>query len=134
MRIPRTMQFLTIVVTFAACSTPADSATNQPDAAPPVAAAAPVSAAPVPAAPAPAPVAEAAPVVSLNVKWDSGPLDLAYHRERVELDARHNRETASPRAGESASRRKERQASEDKALELRYTRGKDAHARTLPPS
>jgi hypothetical protein len=123
MRIQRTMQFLTIVVTFSACNAPADSAANQPDAAPPVA-----------AAPAPAPVVETTPVVALSATWDSGPLDLAYHREHDDMDARHKREVANPSAGESSARRGERQASETKTLELRYKRGKAAHARTLPPA
>lgn len=122
MRAQRSMQCLTIVVMFAACSTPADSAASPPDAAP------------VAAAPAPAPAVEVAPVVALDVKWDSGPLDLAYRHERADLDARHTREIAAPRAGESAARRNERQASESKALELRYTRGKASHARELPPA
>jgi len=124
MRATRHLQFLTVVLTFAACSTPADSAATTADAAPPVAAA---------AAPVAAPTAAPAPVVELSVHWDSGPLDLAYHRERVDLDARHSREVATPRADESAAHRRDRQASEDKTLELRYTRGKKAHARSLPP-
>jgi hypothetical protein len=123
MRVNRTMQFLTIVVTFAACSTPADSAAPPADAAP-------VAAAPAAAAP----VVEQTPVVALNVRWDSGPIDLAYRREHDDMVARHSREMVTLRAGETASSRRERQASEDKTLELRYKRGKDAHARVLPPS
>ena len=125
MRMNRTMQFLTIVATVAAYSAPADSAASPPAAAP--AAAAPADPAPA----APAPVVEAP--VTLTVHWDSGPLDLAYRHEHEALEARHSREIASPRAGESAERRRERQEAENKALELRYSRGKAAHARTLPP-
>ena len=125
MRVNRTFQFLTIVVTFAACSAPADSAATPPDAAP-------VAAAPAPAAP--ATVVVQAPVVALTVHWDSAPLDLAYRREHEDMEARHTREIATPRAGESTARRRERQASENKTLELRYTRGKTEHLRTLPPA
>jgi hypothetical protein len=116
------MQFLTIVVTFAACSAPADSAATPPDAAP------------VAAAPAPAPVVVQEPVVTLNVKWDSRPIDLAYHREHDDLVARHTREMVTLRAGETAAGRRDRQDSENKTLELRYKRGKESHARVLPPS
>jgi hypothetical protein len=123
MRVNRTMQFLTIVVTFAACSTPADSAATPPDAAP-------VAAAPVAAAP----VVEQAPVVALNVRWDSGPIDLAYRHEHDDLVARHSREMVTLRAGETAASRRDRQESENKTLELRYKRGKESHARVLPPS
>jgi hypothetical protein len=118
------MQFLTIVVAFTACSTPADSAAPPADAAP-------VAAAP---APAPAPVVVQEPVVSLNVKWDSRPIDLAYHREHDDLVARHTREMVTLRAGETAAGRRDRQESENKTLELRYKRGKESHARVLPPS
>ena len=122
MRIHRTIQFLTIVATFTACSSPANSAAAAvPDAAP---------AADVPA-PAPAPVAQAG--VAVNLRWDSAPLDADYRRQRADLDALHVRERAAPRAGETTIQINTRQASESKALELRYTQGKTAHARTLPP-
>jgi hypothetical protein len=122
MRIDRSVQFLTILATLAACSSPGASSNAQPDAAPP--AAAPVVAAPVP---------DPAPVVAVSPQWDSGPLDLAYQRERKTMDERHSREVASPRAGESSNQRDNRHQTETKALELRYTRGKVAHARTMPP-
>jgi hypothetical protein len=129
MRIDRTITFLTIVATITACSTPANSAaTSTPDPAP-------VAAAP---APAPAPtttvVVERQPVVSVNLRWDSGPLDSDYRRERSDLDAQQARERANLRAGETIVVVNQRQASENKALELRYSRGKASHSRTLPPS
>ena len=123
MRVDRSVQFLTILATLAACSSPGASSNAQPDAAPP-------AAAPVVAAPAPDP----APVVAVSPQWDSGPLDLAYQRERKDMDARHSREVASPRSGESSNQRDQRHQTESKALELRYTRGKTAHSRTMPPA
>jgi hypothetical protein len=123
MRINRSIPFLTLLATVAACGSPAQSATAQPDPAP----------AAVAAAPEPAPVAEAAPGVAINVRWNSAPLDAAYHRERVDLDALHTRERAHPNAGESADSRSQRQATESKALEVRYARGKSDHARSMPP-
>ena len=123
MRVDRSVQFLTILATLAACSSPGASSNAQPDAAPP-------AAAPVVAAPAPEP----APAVDINLRWDSGPLDLAYQRERKDMDARHSREVASPRSGESSNQRDQRHQTESKGLELRYTRGKTAHARTMPPA
>jgi hypothetical protein len=125
MRIDRSLKFLTILATLGACSSPGDAA----------AAAQPAAATPVAADPAPAPVAapEASPSVSLNVRWDSGPLDRDYHRELTALDAQHARERAAPRAGESSNQRGERQSQESKALEVRYTRGKTSHARGMPP-
>lgn len=126
MRVNRTMQFLTIVVISAACSKPADSSATPPDSTATTAAPA--------ATPAAAPVVEAAPSIAMSVKWDSRPLDLAYRRAHDDMEARHKREIVSPRTDETAARRDERQASETKALELRYQRGKDAHSRTLPPT
>jgi hypothetical protein len=122
MRVNRSMQFLTILATFTACGAPAADAT-------PAAAA---EAAPVAAAPVPAP--DPAPAAGVNVRWDSGPLDIAYRRERSDMDARFKVEIATPRAGESAAQRNTRQASESRALESRYTRGKADHARSLPPA
>jgi len=127
MRVDRSVQFLTILATLAACSSPGASSNAQPDAAPP---AAPPAAAPVVAAPAPEP----APVADINQRWDSGPLDFAYQRERKDMDARHSREVASPRSGESSNQRDQRHQTESKGLELRYTRGKTAHSRTMPPA
>ncbi len=128
MRIDRTITFLTIVATVTACSTPANSAaTSTPDAAP-------VAAAP---APAPAPttvVVERQPVVSVNLRWDSGPLDSDYRRQRSELDAQQARERANVPHGETIVVVNQRQASESKALELRYSRGKASHSRSLPPA
>jgi hypothetical protein len=124
MRVRHSIQTLTILTTLAACGAPAAT----PDAAP--VAAAPVAAPPV-AEPA---AAEPAPGLAVSVRWDSGPLDRAYHVERADMDARHSRERATPRASESARERDQRQASEDKVLELRYTNGKRSHARTLPPA
>lgn len=122
MRIDRSMQFLTILATLTACSSPG----GQSDAAPAVAVATP--------APAPAPPPDPAPSVAVDVRWDSGPLDLAYRRERTDMDARHTREVAAPRSGESSNQRDQRHATESKALELRYSRGKASHARTMPPA
>ncbi|MFI5246880.1 MAG: hypothetical protein ACHQQR_16730, partial [Gemmatimonadales bacterium] len=122
MRLHRSMVFLTIATTLAACSSPGASANAQPDAAPP-------AAAPVAAAPAPDP----GPAVAINVRWDSGPLDLAYRRERSDMDARHVREVAAPRSGETSIQLGARHAAESKTLELRYSRGKSSHARTMPP-
>jgi hypothetical protein len=123
MRIDRSLKFLTIMVVVAACSAPADSA-------PAAAAAAPVADAP---APAPAPAAAASPTINVNLRWDSGPLDLAYRNERRDLDARHAQEIAHPPAGETIVIRDRRVASENKALEVRYEQGKKDHSRSLPP-
>jgi hypothetical protein len=125
MRIDRSLKFLTIMVGVAACSAPADSA--PPAAAP--AAAAPVADAPA-AAPAPAP---ASPTINVNLRWDSGPLDLAYQNERRAMEERHAREIAHPPAGETIVIRDRRIASENKTLEVRYERGKKEHTRSLPP-
>jgi uncharacterized lipoprotein YajG len=114
-----------VAATAAACSAPAESATAQPEAAAPAA-----------AAPAPAAVATpepAAPCVSINVRWDSGPLDLAYRRERENLDALHARQRASLRAGESSVELTQRQSGESRALEIRYSQGKKDHLRGMPP-
>ncbi len=124
MRVHRSIQILTVLTTITAitaCSSPGEAATAQPDAAP--------------AAAEPAPPAAAAPVtVAINARWDSGPLDRAYQSERADLDARHVRETARPSAGETVKVRVQRQANENQALEVRYTKGKSSHARTLPPA
>lgn len=120
MRVDRSLKFLTVLAAITACGAPAAT----PDAAPPAAAAAP---APVAAAP----VADPAPDVS--VRWDSRPLDLEYRREQDNLAARFKVEIATPRAGESARDRDSRQAAERKALDDRYQRGKNQHARSLPP-
>jgi hypothetical protein len=119
MRIDRSLKFLTIMVGVAACSAPADSA-------PPAAVAAPV-------ADAPAPVAAESPTVAVNLRWDSGPLDLAYRNERRDMDERHAREIAHPPAGETVVIRDRRVASENKALEARYEQGKRDHMKSLPP-
>ena len=122
MRIRHSIYLLTILATVAACSSPA----NQADAAPAVAAVAPAPAAVV--------AADPAPTAAISLTWDSAPLDLAYHRERNDMEARHTRELAHPRAGESATQRTRRHEAETKNLEVRYTRGKTAHARTMPPN
>jgi hypothetical protein len=119
MRIDRSLKFLTIMVGVAACSAPADSA--------------PPAAAPVADAPAPAPVVAAAPAVAVDLRWDSAPLDRAYRNERRDMDERHARETSNPRAGETIVIRDRRVANENKALEVRYERGKKEHMRSLPP-
>ena|ERR1019366_7817407 len=124
MRVHRTVQILTILTALAACSSGSATPNGQPDA---TAAAAPVAAAPV-AAPEPTP----APGLAVNVRWDSGPLDLAYRHERDDMVARHAREIGDRRSTESADLRVRRQAAEKQTLELRYTRGKAAHSRTLP--
>ncbi len=126
MRITRSIQFLAILATAAACSSNGDAAAV-PAAAPPAAAD------PAPAPVAAAPVAAPAPEVSLNVRWDSGPLDRDYARERAALDARHAAERAQARANEDAAARDRRQAAETRALQDRYDRGKKQHARGLPP-
>jgi hypothetical protein len=123
MRVDRPLKFLTVLAAISACSAPAAT----PDAAPPAAAAAP---APVAAAPA----ADPAPAPEVSVRWDSHPLDLEYQRERASLDSRFKIEISTPRSGESARDRDNRQAAERKALEDRYERGKKQHARGLPPS
>lgn len=125
MRIDRSVAFLTVLAAIGACSSPAQSPDAQPAAAPPVAVAEP--------APAPVVVVQPAPVIALNVRWDSGPLDRDYHRERQDLDAQHSRERSAPRAGEDSRQRGERQSRESKALELRYTHGKASHAHGMPP-
>ena len=72
--------------------------------------------------------------VTVSASWDSGKLDRDYARERAELDARHQREAASPEHGESKYDRDKRQANETYVLEVRYKQGKEAHSDTLPPS
>ena len=72
--------------------------------------------------------------VEVSARWDSGPLDRDYNRERADLVARHNREIASPEPGESKYDMDHRQANENYALEVRYKAGKDSHAESLPPS
>ena len=126
MRVVRSVQFLTLLATFTACSTPGAAADATPAAA--------ADAAPAPAAaPVAAPAADPAPGVAVNVRWDSGPLDLAYRNEHTDLLARQKVEISHPRAGESAPQRDKRQATERSALEVRYTQGKASHARSLPP-
>lgn len=71
---------------------------------------------------------------SVAVSWDSGPLDQDYHRQRVDMDARHNQEVASPRSDESSDQRVQRQAHENSDLEARYTQGKASHAQSVPPA
>jgi hypothetical protein len=70
----------------------------------------------------------------ISVQWDSGPLDRDYNRVHSDMVSRHNQETANPRSDESSDVRNQRQASERQNLELRYSRGKSAHAQSLPPS
>jgi hypothetical protein len=70
----------------------------------------------------------------ISVRWDSGPLDRDYARVHDEMVTRHNREIASPRPEESSNQRDARHASERKALEVRYSRGKSSHSDRLPPS
>jgi Zn-finger nucleic acid-binding protein len=132
MRIERQLLTLTILAVTAACGSTSDAAPA------PAETAAPVAAAPAPA-PAPEPVVaapvinERRPGISLSVRWDSGPLDRDYRRERSELDALHARERAHPREDENADRRGRRQADESSRLELRYKRGKADHAHGMPP-
>jgi hypothetical protein len=70
----------------------------------------------------------------ISVQWDSGPLDRAYQRERSDMDARHSQESASPRSDESSDQRGQRQSTESKDLESRYSRGKASHSQTMPSS
>lgn len=70
----------------------------------------------------------------VSVSWDSGPLDRDYNRVHADMVARHSQEIANPRSDESADVRNSRHASERQDLELRYTRGRSAHANSLPPS
>lgn len=72
--------------------------------------------------------------MEVSARWDSGPLDRDYSRQHAEMVARHNQEIASPRSDESADVRNARQTAENQDLELRYARGKSAHAQSLPPS
>ena len=116
MRVHRSVQILTILTTLVACSSPGGTSSGQPDSAPPA------------AAPAPEPT----PSASISVRWDSGPLDQAYRRERTDMDARHTREIATPRANESSNQRAQRQATEKQTLDHRYEKGKASHSRTLP--
>jgi hypothetical protein len=135
MRVPRSIQVLTIfstLTTFAACRGSGDKASAQSDSAAAAMAPAPVAAAPVAApeaAPAPAPAN-----VNVDVRWDSGPLDLAYRNAHVALEAQHAREIAKPSPSETPTQRARRQTTENQALEARYTAGKTAHSRTLPPA
>jgi hypothetical protein len=124
MRIDRPILFLTILAVAAACSSTGDAAAVPADATP----------AAVAAAPAPAPVVvEQVPGPTVNVRWDSAPLDRDYRLQRSNLDAQHARERAHPVAGVSVDILSRRQADESKALEVRYTRGKTDHARGMPP-
>jgi hypothetical protein len=70
----------------------------------------------------------------VSVRWDSGPLDRSYNSARVDLNARHNQEIASPRPNESSDQRSSRQAAENKDLDDRYAKGKAAHSDRLPDS
>ncbi len=110
-----------IVATLAACGSYCQSA----DAAP--AAAAPADPAPAAAAPAPSSGTQ----VSVDLNWDSGPLDRAYRAEREAIEVRHAREISHPLPGENAAQREQRQARENQALEARYTRGKQTHAKSF---
>ena len=122
MRIHRPSRLLALITIFVALATlSACGSGSQASADTTAATAAPVVAAPAPAA-------------AVNVTWDSGPLDLAYHNERIAIDLRHNQEIAHPRADESADKRVARQAEENKDLERRYTQGKADHKRELPPA
>ena len=107
MRIPRSMQALTLVTAAAAltaCSSMGGR--HQPESNDTVVAA----------------------------QWDSGPLDRSYQGEKTDLDARHQQEINNPRAGESQDQAKQRQSAESQDLERRYAQGKASHAQTLPPS
>lgn len=119
----RSTQLLSILATLVACSPAGGTTTGQPDAA--------VAAAPV-AAPVAAPEAAPAPAVGISLNWDSRPLDQEYRRERANLDAQHAREISVRVGSETDVQRTRRQASENQVLEVRYTRGKTAHAKTLP--
>lgn len=66
--------------------------------------------------------------------WDSGPLDRSYQSERTSMEARHRDEMQHARPDESADQRDQRQAAEKADLEDRYSRGKQQHSNTLPPS
>ena len=68
------------------------------------------------------------------VQWDSGPLDQDYQHQRADMEARHAHETDSPRDGESADQRNQRQTSERRDLEDRYAQGKASHANRVPSS
>lgn len=72
--------------------------------------------------------------VEVSASWDSGPLDRDYTRQHADMVVRQNQEIANPRSDESADVRSARQASERQDLELRYSRGKSAHAQSLPAS
>jgi hypothetical protein len=99
MRINRSMQFLIVVASLAACSPPGRHGGNG---------------------------------VEVSAQWDSGPLDRDYARAHSDLVAQHEREVATPIAGESAHDRDVRQAAENKDLEDRYAKGKASHATALP--
>jgi hypothetical protein len=70
----------------------------------------------------------------ISVRWDSGPLDRSYNRERDVMTVRHNQEIANPRAGEDSDQRSHRQSAERKDLDDRYAKGKAAHSDRLPDS
>jgi hypothetical protein len=70
----------------------------------------------------------------ISVRWDSGPLDRSYRRERDDMDVRHHQEIANPREGEDSNQRSRRQSSEKKDLDDRYAKGKKAHSDRLPDS
>jgi hypothetical protein len=71
---------------------------------------------------------------SVSATWDSGPLDRSYQSERTSMEARHSDEMQHARPNESADQRDQRQSAEKADLEDRYTRGKQQHSNTLPPS
>jgi hypothetical protein len=70
----------------------------------------------------------------ISVRWDSGPLDRSYSRERDVMTVRHNQEIANPRSDESSDQRSHRQSAERKDLDDRYAKGKAAHSDRLPDS
>jgi hypothetical protein len=70
--------------------------------------------------------------VAVDIHWDSAPLDRDYRAERAALDARHAREIAHPAPGETAAQRDQRHQRENQALEARYAKGKETHAKKLP--
>lgn len=110
MRMPRSVQILTVLTTLAtvaACSRYGRGYTGEPG-----------------------PDYSSA----VAVGWDSGPLDQDYQRQRADMDARHAQEIANPRAGESSDQMKARQSAESKDLDTRYAAGKASHAKSVPAS
>jgi hypothetical protein len=70
----------------------------------------------------------------VSIRWDSGPLDRSYARERDIMVVRHNQEIANPRSDESSDQRTRRHTAENKDLDDRYARGKASHSDRLPDS